>query len=185
MYPIQQYAWNELPSGLAYQIASFIRLIWLNELKGEDRFWDFFNSPEVAAHFVISERDILISHALIRRREIEHQGSTYKLLGVGAVMTYPAFRGEGYASRVVEAVTNYILSSDADVGMLFTDTELEPFYARWGWVSINHPGITSGDPDHPELEADAFTMMLFVSDKAQAHHADFERGPIFVGEFTW
>src|SRR5690349_19243561 len=76
MYPIQQFNWDNVPPSLAYQIASFMRIQWLHDLKGEDRFWNFFDSPEVVAHFTISERDVLISHALVRRRIIEHLGKS-------------------------------------------------------------------------------------------------------------
>ncbi len=184
MYPIQQFAWNEVPPSLGYQIASFFRIQWLNELKGEDRFWNFFDSPEVVVHFTISERDVLISHALINRRLIEHLGVTYTVFGVGAVFTYPAFRGAGYGRRIVDAVTEYIRASDADVGMLFTGLNLHPFYGRSGWSTLNREGVYFGDPQQPEF-SDSHVMILPVSEKGIAHRDDFERGSLYVGAFTW
>jgi hypothetical protein len=184
MYPIEQYNWDTLPPSLAYQIASFIRIQWLNDLKGEDRFWTFFDSPEVVAHFTISERDILISHALVRRREIEHLGNSYVVYGVGAVMTYPAFRGEGYGRRIVDATTDFIRGSEADLGMLFTGMDLHPFYHKSGWLTLNRDGVYAGDPQQPYFD-DSHTMILPTSEKGKAHRDDFERDRLYVGLFTW
>jgi hypothetical protein len=184
MYPIEQYQWNTLPPSLGYQIASFMRIVWLNDLKGEDRFWEFFSSPEVVAHFTISERDVLISHALVRRRIIEHLGKSYVVYGVGAVMTYPAFRREGYARRIVDATTDFIRQSDADLGMLFTGLDLHPWYGKSGWSTLNREGVYAGDPQHPDY-VDAHSMILPVSEKGKACREDFERGNLYVGDFTW
>ena len=134
---------------------------------------------------MIAERGTLISHALVRRRTIQHGGESYVLEGVGAVLTYPAFRKEGHGGRVVAAATDYIRTSGADVGMLFTYAEIEHFYARFGWTHLPEPGVTHGDPAAPQLDADAFMMLLPVSAKAQAHRADFDHGPIFVGPTRW
>ena len=79
-------------------------------------------------HFIIVERGVLISHADVSERAITHRGETYLLCGIGEVMTNPNFRHEGHGQRVVSAATDYIRSSDADIGMLFTGTELEAFY---------------------------------------------------------
>jgi hypothetical protein len=86
---------------------------------------------------------------------------------------------------VVTAATDYIRGSDADIGMLFTAPELEHFYAVDGWMALNDPSIQFGDPAQPELDAGAFVMMQYISDKANAHRGDFERGPIYIGEWMW
>ena len=149
MYPVQQFQWNNVPPVLAAQIASFFRIVWMHDLKGEDRFWTFFDSPEVDAHFTISDRDVLISHASVLRRELEHLGNRYVVLGVGGVLTYPAFRGEGYGHRIVEAASDYIRKSDADVGILFTGMDLHPFYRQHGWTTLEREGVYQGDPQQP------------------------------------
>jgi predicted acetyltransferase len=118
------------------------------------------------------------------RRELEHLGSRYVVLGVGGVMTYPAFRGEGYGHRIVEAATDYIRKSDADVGMLFTGTDLHPFYRQHGWTTLEREGVHYGDPKQPEF-SDSHLMILPVSEKGKAHRDDFERGNLYVGAWTW
>jgi hypothetical protein len=100
---------------------------------------------------------------------------------VGEVMTLTMFRGEGYGARAVAAATEFILNSDADIGMLFTAPELEKFYAASGWAVMPDLGIAYGSAAQPAL-GDEFTMMVFVSEKGKARRADFERGVVYVGE---
>ncbi|MEP7291718.1 MAG: hypothetical protein ABI835_08030, partial [Chloroflexota bacterium] len=109
MYEVQQYASNELPAEIDAQVASFIRIVWASDEQGEDRFWSINDPSGEVAHFAIVERGVLVSYALVRRT-ITHLGNTYRLMGVGGVMTYPAFRKEGHGRRVVDAATAYILN---------------------------------------------------------------------------
>lgn len=182
MFEPTHYPASDFPPELACQVMCFMRLVWFGGQQGEDRFRNSFTFTEPADHFVIVERGILVSHALVRQRAITHRGERYRLGGVGAVMTYPAFRREGHGARVVAAATDFIRASGLDIGMLFTMPSLESFYGQNGWVSLNNPGITHGDPTKLD---DPFAMLLAVSDHAQAHRTDFEHGPIFVGSSMW
>ena len=185
MYEVQQYATSELPADIACQIESFVRLVFMDDAQGEDRFFNLKMITEPVTHFVMAERGTLISHALVGQRTIQHNGELYRLYGVGAVMTYPAFRKGGLGGRVVAATSDYIRASDADIGMLFTYPAIEHFYARYGWEHLPQPGVTYGDPVNPKRDPDAFLMLLPVSAKAHAHRADFDHGPIHVGISTW
>lgn len=186
MYEVQHYRSDQLPDSIYQQMASFIRLVWLSHLQGEDRFWRLVDPTGHIDHFCIVERDVLISHACVNQRTITHAGATYTLRGLGAVLTYPAFRKEGHGTRVVAAATEFIRSTDADIGMLFTSPALEPFYGAHGWQALRpEPSIASGDPQQSRVATDEFTMMCFCSERAQIHRADFLRGPIYVGEYTW
>jgi hypothetical protein len=186
MYEVQHYRSNQLPDSIYQQFASFVRLVWLSHLQGDDRFWRLVDPTGQVDHFVIAERDVLISHASVSQRTLNHRGETYTMRGLGGVFTYPAFRKEGHGAKVVAAVTEFIRSTDADLGMLFTDPVREPFYGAHGWQALKPlPGILSGDPQHPTVDAESFAMMLYLSEKAKAHRDDFLHGPIYVGEDTW
>lgn len=185
MYEVQQFTASELPTEIACQIECSIRLIFLAEAQGEDRFFNLKEIPEPVIHFVIVEHGALISHALVGYRTIQHGGESYQLYGVGAVMTATAFRKDGLGGRVVAAASDYIRASGADIGMLFTYPAIEHFYARYGWEHLPEPGVTYGDPDNRQHDADAFIMLLPVSAKAHAHRADFDKGPIDVGPSRW
>lgn len=184
MYPVQHYASNELPADLAAQVGSFIRLVWSSDEKGEDRFWTINDPSGEVEHFVIAERGMLVSYALLCRQTITHLGHTYRLFGLGGMMTYPEFRHEGHGTRVVEAATNYLRGSDVDAGMLFTGPDLHPFYQANGWIPLKKEGVYYGDPAQPKFE-DAHILMLYVSEHAKAHRDDFEQGDLFVGESMW
>lgn len=185
MYEVQQYSSRDLPVEIAAQIESFVRLVWGADAQGDDRFFHLKNINVPLQYFVIAERGTLISHALVGQRTIQHGGESYLLGGVGAVLTYPAFRKEGLGGLVVAAATDYIRASGADIGMLFTYPEIEHFYARYGWEHLPEPGVTYGDPADRKHDADAFIMLLPVSAKAHEHRADFDTGPIDVGVSRW
>lgn len=184
MYEVKQYASNELPPEIDAQIASFIRIVWAYDRKGEDRFPRVGTPKPATQHFVIAERGVLISHVNVIHREITHMGERYRLYGLRNVFTYPAFRGEGHGRQIVNVASAYILKSDADAGMLFTGIDLFPFYQVSGWTALQKTGVYYGDPDHPQFK-DAPIMLLYVSDHAKAHRDDFEQGNLFVGESLW
>lgn len=185
MYEVQHYRSDHLPDAIYQQMSSFIRLVWLNHLKGEDRFWVLVDPTGHIDHFLIAERGVLISHACVNTRTITHAGESYVLRGLGAVFTYPAFRGEGYARQVVQAATDFILKSDADIGMLFCAEKLVPFYASFGWEKLCNPQIASGDPAAPSFDHDDCTLMLYLSEKGRAARDIFEHHTVYVGEYTW
>ena len=185
MVDLAHYRRGAVPPEIDCQIRSAFSLIMNADGVGEERFADPFAHSEVMEHFIAIERGLLISHADVSERTITHAGETYRMCGVGEVMTHPAFRREGHGQRVVAAATEYIHSRDADIAMLFTDPQLEPFYASsGGWIALSNHDVTYGDPVQPKL-SDEFVMMLFLSDKAKAHRADFEHGAIYVGDSMW
>lgn len=183
MYEVRQYPSPETPPEIACQIASFIRLVWLNHLTGEDRFWSLEGQAGVTT-FVIYERGVLISHANVMQRTITHRGESYLMYGLGGVFTYPAFRGEGYGGQVVEAATQFIRASAADLGMLFCDPKRRRFYGQSGWQHLEAT-ILAGAEGQEQPFTDEPMMIQYLSDKAKARRADFEGATIYVGEDTW
>ena len=185
MADLVHHSTEQLPPDLAAQFKTLFEQVFLDDVVDEN---PMFESPFVPGrtleHFIILEGDQLIGHADVSEHVISHLGETYRLCGVGEVMTHPDFRRAGHAQRAVAAASDYIRTTDADIGMLFTMPELESFYGSSGWETINTQGITFSDPDQPRFD-DAYVMMLFLSDRAKAHRADFEHGPIYVGHLLW
>lgn len=185
MAEVQHYRrYADVPSEIACQIASFVRLVWLADLKGEDRFWQMGDPTGLRQYFVIAERGILISHANVVPRTITVAGESTLLYGLGGVFTYPAFRGEGYGQQVVDAATAYIRSSAADIGMLFCDPARWAFYGRSGWSRLEAE-IRVGTPESPQPFTKEPAMILYNSVWAQVHRSDFEGASIYVGDSTW
>ncbi|MBI1257564.1 MAG: GNAT family N-acetyltransferase [Chloroflexi bacterium] len=184
MYEVQHVRSDQLPLEISLQVTSFFRIVWGADEQGEARFWQMTDPEGVVEHFYIAERGLLVSHALVKRMTLTHMGESYTVLGVGGVITYPAFRREGHGARVVAAASDAIRSSDADLGMLFAGLGHHPFYQRNGWTPLKREGVYYGDPQKPE-HSDSHLMILPVSDKAIAHQEDFERGSLYVGPETW
>jgi GNAT superfamily N-acetyltransferase len=182
MYDIVHYRSDQIPPDLAVQIISFFRVLMMDEAKGDERFHDPFAHSDLFDHFMVVERGMMISHADVSFRTITFNGETYRMACVGEVMTLPNFRGEGHGQRAVSAATEFILNSDADIGMLFTAPELEKFYGASGWTAGHNLVICYGSADAPKESHEEFTMMVFASEKGKSHRADFERGAVYVGE---
>ena len=136
-------------------------------------------------NFVIVEQDVLIGHAKVNQRSIEHAGEFYKVYGLSAMFTYPAFCHEGYGQQVAKAATDYILASDADVGMLFCLPQLTAFYTSIGWVSMETMQITHGLNDDLCLNEGEITMCMFLSEKGKQVRAAFEQHSVYVGHHIW
>src|SRR5687767_12574584 len=174
----------ELPRDLKLQVLSFIRIEWWWIFRDNNRFWDYTDKSTHPVNAVITERGLVISHAEVNWRMLEHGGQAYKVYGVSAVFTYPAFRKEGYGTQVMRAVTEHLRASDADLALLFCLPQLVPFYENAGWETPPNAQILYGDRDHPHEEEIA-TCMLFVSERGRAAREAFSTQPVYVRAYTW
>jgi GNAT superfamily N-acetyltransferase len=175
---------DELPRELKCQILAFIRVEWWFIFREADRFWDFTQKPTHPVNAVLTERGLVISHAEINWRLVEHAGQTFKVYGVSAVFTYPAFRREGYGTQVMRAVVDYLRASDADVAMLFCLPQLVPFYENAGWECPAGAQLVYGDPLYPQ-EEELAACMLFLSERGRAARQALTSQPVYIGLYTW
>jgi predicted acetyltransferase len=185
MAQVSIYPSSKLPLPLKYQVLAFIRLEWGWVFQGENRFWDYTRKPTHPINVVVHEQYVVISHAQINWRMIQHAGRSYKVYGISAVFTYPSFRREGYGRQAVQTATDAIRRSDADVAMLFCLPHLQEFYESCGWTYLPNTRVLYGDlrqPDHPEEE---ILLMLFVSSLGKEGQSAFETLPIYVRNHIW
>lgn len=172
-----------LPEHYGHQIMSFMRIQWFDPYQ-----FDVHAPPAPEmwhpTYFVLADGPAVFSAAKVLWQMVKHDGNAYKCYGLGTVFTYPAFRKRGYGRRVVDAATDHILVSDADLALLWTLPELEPFYAHCGWQHPAHVTIHLGDENDPEVSKDFF-MMQFLSERAKQRRADFDRSPIYFGQWGW
>ncbi|MBV7328329.1 GNAT family N-acetyltransferase [Chloroflexi bacterium TSY] len=176
---------QELPPYIKYQILSYVRIEWHWIFQGGNQLWDFTLKDTHPINFVLIENDVLISHAEANWRHLEHRDQIYKVYGLSAVFTYPAFRKQGYGHQVVEAATEYIESSDADIGMLFCLPNLKDFYGKSGWTSLENIEIRYGAEDDPEINGDELVMVRNVSERGREALTAFEQEPLYIGAYTW
>jgi GNAT superfamily N-acetyltransferase len=125
----------DFPREFDIQLWAFVRLVWGENLSGEDRFrtrsWDD-PSP---THFVRAAGDLLVSHVLVFPLSIEGHRGALRVGCVGAVLTFPQFRREDHASKLMRRAAQHIHQT-ADVGMLFCDAENARFYERLDWSAL-------------------------------------------------
>ena len=177
----------DFPENLKWQAVSFLRVQYPLGFVNENRLRDWVTKEEDhPIYIVLVEKGILISHTNVVWKYLEHEGVTYKAYGLTGVFTYPSFRGQGYGSQVVAAGTEYIVKSDADIGMFYCDANLKSFYARQGWTHMDTSITFIGTKEQPQLVDDEILMMMFLSQKGQRGRQAFESKPIhFGGDHTW
>lgn len=176
---------HEMPRDLATQIRSYVRMQWPFLNSNDKAIWNFAPQPNPSLHFVLIDNELLLSHAVVNQRDLTHRGKSWRVYGLSTVFTYPDRRGQGLASQVVAAGTEFILKSDADLAILFCGERLENFYARHGWHAAPKARILFGDPGSPQHKTDNLIMMLLVSPTAKQSRAQFEAEDFYVGASTW
>jgi predicted N-acetyltransferase YhbS len=142
--------------------------------------------PELhPTYFVLAEGDRVLSYARTIRATVPHLGQSFKLYGLGDVVTRPGSRRKGYGGYVVGEATTHIKSDpEADAALLLTGPKLEPFYRRSGWDHV--PGLRVATGGSDECAAAATTrMMLFLSPKACAARAIFPSETLVLPGDEW
>lgn len=135
--------------------------------------------------FILTDENQVLSYARTIRATVSHLGQSFKLAGLGDVITKPEFRRNGYGRRIVEEVTSHIQSDrEADAALLLTEPKLEAFYRRSGWSIV--PGLSVATSEYDESASDeVIPMMLFLSAKAQTTRAIFPKETLLLPGDEW
>ena len=184
MPDLAHYSSTTLPIPLKYQLLSAVRIEWSWAFTGSGRTWDYTCKATHPQYFTLSEQDVLISFVEVNQRSLQHADETFQVYGLSAVYTYPAYRSEGFGRQVVQAATNFIHTSNADVAMLFCLPERADFYRVSGWQPLPAATILYGDPEQPSVNEET-VMMQFVSAKGMQHQNTFAHQPVYVGNHLW
>jgi len=179
------YPQSQLPEKWFYQIISFQRLVFGDGFVGDNQYRNIISHPDQnPISFIIAHDDILIAHAQVLTKSVNHQGQTYQLLGPSGIFVYPAFRGQGYGKKVVNLAQDYIATQDGvDIHMISCEPHNVGFYQKCGYQFWDI-GIQVGGRGNPEFSPEKVAYLL-VSDKAKLHHHDFETTPLYFGEDMW
>ena len=111
--------------------------------------WSFLTLEitELAAFYNIAERTVSID------------GVPVRVAGLNNLVTVPAYRGRGIASRLLrETQPQWFDSLGAECGLLLCADALLPFYSRLGWEKVD-VRVTYAQPDGPRAWA-ANCMLL-------------------------
>ncbi len=181
MPELHSYRKLDVPREIAIQIASYVRVQWPGLIGRNTPLWEGTLYPNDCMHFVLTDGDVLVSHAAVGMRPLAHCGETFNVYGLSSVFCYPTHRGSGFGEQIVAAATAHIRrQSDADLALLFCGERVKSLYTRHGWQIV--PGLTIRYGDDVEFN-DGHAMTLMVSKRARAH--DFSAEPFHVGPNTW
>lgn len=137
----REYADRELPEPIRLQALCFLRIVWPGGFTGANRFRDQITNPELRPHHLLFVAGTqLISHLEIITTTVTVNQTEYLVQSPTSVMTYPAFRGEGWSTRLNLRAAEKIDRGGADVGVLMCAPELVNLYSRAGWK--HEPGAT-------------------------------------------
>ena len=185
MEQLRSYLKGDVPRDVAVQIVSYVRVQWPFLLDRKTPIWESTPYPPEGVHFVLTDGNALVSHALAHVRTVEHAGVSYKTGALSSVFTYPAYRKLGHGARVVAAATQHLRSRGADIAMLFTGAPRRGFYERLGWEPIEGARILYGEAGATPQQEEGLTMMLFLSEKGRQARPIFESEAVHVGPYTW
>jgi len=176
----------QLPPDLACQVLSFLRVQWPHGFRGENRLRNWITrEAHHPVSFALLEAGLLIAHAQVVWKLLDHAGATYCTYGLTGVFTYPSFRGQGYGAQVVQAASDYLAGCPADIGMFHCDPSLQAFYARCGWIAMEGAVTLLGSRQAPWV-TNELMMMQFFSPKGRAGRESFLNEPVFFDEDdTW
>jgi GNAT superfamily N-acetyltransferase len=174
---------REYPEAFRWQVLSFKRMTWPEAYTGERSFdKDIYPEEYQAMHFTLAENDNVISHVEIARLMLGMEDETYMVWALGGVLTYPAFRNQGFGSKVVLAASEYIRQSGADLGLLMCAARLTNFYHECGWEPQAPDAQTELDTTFYQSEPVICRMALFVTPRAVKARDLFLSGPLSL---TW
>lgn len=180
---LERYTGAEIPPHIWWQVVTFKRVEWPWDDDGLIGNQPFANDDLHAMYFALLNDKVLISHALVTREVGKTAARVYRILGLGDVFTFPAYRKKGYGMQVVRAATDHMIqASEADFGMLFCGPHMEGFYRKSGWQPLRMT-VTYGDEASPQLEG-GLTMVHFLGNNDHLR-GELTDATIFIGRHPW
>jgi GNAT superfamily N-acetyltransferase len=171
------FASQDVPERFQCQILTFVRIPWPELFGGETRLRDWTSKPELhPVTFLLEEEGVLISRLEVVWEVLAHAGETYLTYGLSGVLTYPAFRKQGYGLQLVQSAKAYIeQQTEADL-VLFHWT-LRGFYEQAGFERMDSLITLVGNPPQPERSPET-AFLLFLSDKGKRGRTRFEHASV-------
>ncbi|HMN99249.1 MAG TPA: GNAT family N-acetyltransferase [Miltoncostaeaceae bacterium] len=133
-------------------------------------------------HATVWDGDVAVSHGSVVMRRLILDGRALRCGYVEAVATRPDRRGEGHASRVMEALADVIRGA-YDIGALGATDMAVPLYRRLGWLpwegrlSALTPAGPVGTPDD---EGSVYVLPVAVTtDLAAELTCDWRDGDVW------
>ncbi len=177
-----QYSDEALPAALKWQVLSFLRIVFPEGFVGENRYRDGITQPKYRPyHLLYVANDLVVSHVEIVQRQIEHQGTMYTAYAPTGVLTFPTFRREGWAGKLVRKATERIAATDADLGLICCAPENVDFYRKAsGWELVPDARILAGETRGDAEYTGQSLVAAFLTEKARRNRETFVQSPLWV-----
>ena len=89
---------------------------------------------------ILYENEEIATFYNIVERVIRVDGKSLKIGGINNVITPPAFRKRGFATKTLSETRHLIFDElDCEMGVLLCADDLIPFYQRLGWYKVDCP----------------------------------------------
>lgn len=176
----REYADQDLPETLKLQVLCFLRIVWPDGFTGPDQFRDQITDPGLQPHHLLYVAGTqLVSHLELITTTVTVNGVDYRVQSPTSVLTYPAYRGGGWSTRLNREAAARIDSSDAHIGVLMCGTDLIDFYRRTGWTHASRASIVVG-PDGDTWKSDDVLMTRSTSRRSVQFLEDVRHHPMRV-----
>lgn len=175
-----EYEDRDLPESLRLQVLCFLRIVWPDGFIGPNRFRDQITDPGLHPHHLVyASGTQLVSHLEIITTTVAVNQVAYRVQSPTSVMTYPAFRREGWSTRLNAEAVGRIDRGGADIGVLTCAPELINFYHRIGWTHVPGAAIVAG-PDGDTWTADDVLLIRRTSSRSVQFLEDLGHHPMRV-----
>ncbi|MEH7085682.1 GNAT family N-acetyltransferase [Neobacillus drentensis] len=174
---------GDCPTYIKKQIISLMRQEWPQAFgdNDEDIHWpDSLETQPTSLVFV--ENDIVISHAAIPWKYINHEGQKYKAFGLSEVVTNPSLRKQGFGLRLIKEAYSFIEKNNPDISIFTCEHALVHFYAKSGWEHKQNINLIGGTRNKP-FRSDSLglcTMIKLISATAQTNLFSFEETEVYL-----
>lgn len=171
---------SQLPDVLRVQVLDFLRIVWPEGFVGPNRFRNWTSHPSMSPfHQLYAAGSQLVSHLEIVTVIVNVNDREYRAVSPTAVLTYPAFRGEGWSSQLNAAAVRWIDGSDADLGLLTCSPDLIDFYSRAGWDHAQEAIIVAGQEGATWVSDDVL-LTRSLGERSRQPLLDLQRHPLRV-----
>jgi predicted acetyltransferase len=124
---------------------------------------------------------MLVSHLEIVTFDVRVDGHANRAVSPTAVLTYPAFRGEGWGRRLNTAALDRIDRSGADIGLLTCAPTLVAFYEGAGWELAAGARVVAG-PDEASWASDDVLLTRSLGQRSQQLLSALKLHPLRVSD---
>jgi ribosomal protein S18 acetylase RimI-like enzyme len=182
---------DEIPNAHAQRVAQLLSQCfsaagWSRQrlLEHDDR---FCSQGDAWRHLMaLNDADTVVGFATVYTRQIERNGMSVKLGGLGDVCTAPEWRRRGIATAIAAAATAELEHANCDIAYLCAavdDPGIVRLYGQSGFVPLRRPHTFFGRSGRLYEDDDA--MVAPICNRALFEDVLTDTKPFHIGTGNW